>query len=54
MKATKMYNKFVKIKCPYCESAVKVDFNFAKENGRVFCGTCCKSFDVEIDDTEEE
>lgn len=55
MKAVKVYNKIMTLDCPFCESVVKVPFDFAKENKRVFCGTCCKSFAVSIeeDDTEE-
>lgn len=34
--------------CPLCNSLIEIDIAWAKKNGRVFCGTCCKSFDVII------
>lgn len=36
------------IKCPYCQSDVEMDVEFAKKNGRIFCGGCCKAFDVQV------
>jgi uncharacterized Zn finger protein (UPF0148 family) len=49
------------ISCPYCKYPVEIDVEFTKKNGRVFCGTCCKAFDVKLQDvpkkhfiTEEE
>lgn len=40
--------------CPFCKSVVTIDVKFAKSNGRVFCGSCCKSFDIHIEEDEEE
>lgn len=37
-------------KCPFCGSVVEVDVEFAKSNGRIFCGECCKAFDIHIED----
>lgn len=54
MKAIKVYNKIVTLDCPFCESEVQVPFDFAKDNKRVFCGTCCKSFAVSLEDNTEE
>lgn len=34
--------------CPYCNHNVEVDVSWARQNGRIFCGTCCKSFDVKV------
>jgi transcription elongation factor Elf1 len=41
------------VKCPFCKSVVEVDVAFAKKNGRVFCGACCKSFDIRIEEDDE-
>jgi transcription elongation factor Elf1 len=44
-----MNEKEVKImECPFCKSDLEIDIEFAKKNGRVFCGSCCKSFEVKI------
>ena len=40
----------VRIECPYCESIVESPRSWIIKNGRVFCGTCCKSFDVSESD----
>lgn len=40
------------IKCPYCKYNLEIDVKFAEENGRVFCGTCCKAFDIELREEE--
>lgn len=36
------------IGCPFCKYPVEVDMEWAARNGRVFCGTCCKAFDVNV------
>ena len=41
-------------KCPFCKSVVEVNVRFAKENGRIFCNSCCKAFDIMIEDDEPE
>jgi len=28
---------------------MEIDLDFAIENGRVFCGTCCKAFEVDFE-----
>jgi uncharacterized Zn finger protein (UPF0148 family) len=41
--------------CPFCKSVVEVDINWAIRNGRIFCGSCCKSFDIRVgEETEDE
>lgn len=40
--------------CPYCKYPLKVDVEFAKKNGRVFCNTCCKSFEVVLEEEEDK
>lgn len=41
--------------CPFCNSVVETTESWAKENGRLFCNTCCKSFPVGVDyDRSEE
>jgi transcription elongation factor Elf1 len=34
--------------CPFCNSEVEVDQDWAEKNERLFCGTCCKSFDFNV------
>lgn len=46
--------KFTFVKCPFCKSTVEVDIEFARKNERIFCGSCCKSFDIKIDDDFNE
>jgi uncharacterized Zn finger protein (UPF0148 family) len=44
-------------KCPFCKSTVEIDVKFAAKNGRIFCGGCCKAFNIKIEEeveTEEE
>jgi uncharacterized protein YbaR (Trm112 family) len=38
------------IECPFCKSDLEIDIEFAKKNGRVFCGSCCKAFDIKIEE----
>lgn len=46
-----MNNKETKIiECPFCKSDLEIDVEFAKKNGRVFCGSCCKAFEIKIQD----
>lgn len=40
----------IKMQCPYCNYQLTTDKDFAIKNKRVFCGTCCKSFDVQIEE----
>lgn len=40
--------------CPYCKYTVMIDLKWAEKNGRVFCGTCCKSFEIHIGEEETE
>ena len=42
------------IKCPYCKSIIKVDIDWIIKNGRVFCPSCCKAFDLSVEDDDEE
>lgn len=42
------------INCPFCKNEVEVDVRWAKLNGRVFCNSCGKSFDLRIEEDEEE
>lgn len=41
-------------KCPYCKSVVEVNINFAIRNGRIFCNSCCKAFDIHVGEEEDE
>lgn len=41
--------------CPFCNSILDVDIDWAIRNERIFCGTCCKSFPVRIgEDTTDK
>ena len=40
--------------CPFCKSIVMIDIKWAIQNGRVFCGGCCKSFEVHIGEEEPD
>ena len=43
------------ISCPFCKSTVEIDISWAIRNGRVFCGSCCKSFDIRVgEETDDE
>lgn len=46
------------IRCIFCHSTIVVDKKFAATNGRVFCPSCCKAFEVVVDyneyDSDEE
>jgi predicted Zn finger-like uncharacterized protein len=37
------------IQCPYCGAHFVVEKDWIIQNGRVFCGTCCKAFDVSLE-----
>lgn len=39
----------IQITCKYCSSSIEVPLKWAQDNGRIFCGGCCKSFDVAIE-----
>jgi len=41
-------DKLISITCKYCEETFSTPLEWARDNGRVFCPTCCKSFDVKI------
>jgi transcription elongation factor Elf1 len=41
-------------RCPFCKSEVEVDVSWVKKNGNTFCGSCCKSFALRIEEDEEE
>lgn len=34
--------------CPLCDSEVELDQEWARKNERLFCGTCCKSFEFKL------
>ena len=40
--------KDVDLNCNFCNSHITVSLSWIKENGRVFCNDCCKSFPVAI------
>jgi len=40
--------------CPYCRSIVEVNITWAIKNGRVFCNSCCKAFDIRVGEEETE
>lgn len=40
--------KLIGIDCKFCEETFSTPLEWARDNGRVFCPTCCKSFDVKI------
>lgn len=44
----------LRIECPYCESIVEVEKSWVQQNGRVFCGTCCKAFDTTVPEEKED
>lgn len=44
----------VRIECPFCEHIVESPRDWIVQNGRVFCGTCCKAFDVSEEDLPKE
>ena len=42
------------ISCPFCKSTVEIDISWAIRNGRVFCGSCCKSFDIRVGEETDD
>lgn len=42
------------IPCLFCKSTVEINIDWAIRNGRVFCGSCCKSFDIRVGEEEDE
>lgn len=40
----------VRIQCKYCGSVVEVSTEWIEKNERVFCGECCKAFDISVKD----
>lgn len=45
-----MKSDTVRIECPYCQSIVESPRDWIATNGRIFCGCCCKAFDVSEED----
>lgn len=39
--------------CPFCKTIVEIDIGWAIRNGRVFCGGCCKSFEIRVGEEEK-
>lgn len=37
------------IVCPFCREHFCVETDWIQKNGRVFCTTCCKAFDVSLE-----
>ena len=48
------YKNPINVRCPFCSYPVQSDKDFAIKNKRIFCGTCCKSFDVDIQEDQRE
>lgn len=44
----------VRIDCPYCDELVEAPRAWAIKNERLFCNSCCKSFEVEVQSKEEQ
>jgi transposase-like protein len=44
----------IRVECPYCQEIVEVPKKWAIENQRLFCNSCCKSFEISIKSKEEE
>ena len=42
------------IECPFCRYTNEVPVEWLKKNGRVFCPTCCKAFDIAIKEEHNE
>jgi hypothetical protein len=42
-----------KIQCNLCNSIFETDVDWVRQNGRVFCPSCCKSFEVDVKPTED-
>lgn len=40
------------VECKFCDEDLVIDVEWAKKNGRVFCGNCGKSFDIVIEKEE--
>lgn len=40
--------------CPYCKSLVEVDISWAIHNERIFCGSCCKAFEIRVGEETKE
>lgn len=38
----------IRLECQFCNSIIEVPKEWVIKNLRVFCGSCCKSFDVRI------
>lgn len=48
-------SKYEYTNCPFCRSTVEIDISWAIRNGRVFCGECCKAFDIRVgEETSDE
>jgi uncharacterized Zn finger protein (UPF0148 family) len=44
----------ISLQCPLCGFPIIVARSWAIKNGRIFCDTCCKAFDVEIKQEERD
>ena len=44
----------IRISCKYCDHAIDCSVSWIKLNERVFCDTCCKSFEIKLDIPEEK
>ena len=44
----------IRIECQFCNNIIEVPASWIKTNGRVFCDSCCKSFDVELEKESSE
>lgn len=42
------------VECPFCDTRTSVPLEWLKKNGRVFCPTCCKSFDIFIKEEDNK
>lgn len=40
--------------CPICKYPIEIDIEWAAKNGRVFCGTCGKSFEVGLRESSDK
>lgn len=45
--------KELRVNCIYCGNSFDTSLDWVKTNGRVFCDTCCKCFDLKLDNVEE-
>lgn len=43
-----------RLQCPYCGVNLEVETDWVAKNERVFCGTCCKAFDVQVEEDKSD